>query len=108
MTSSIPVKGDIVFFDDKQAEKKTALVVTTQAFNQLAGFALWCPISSQIKGYPYEVVVTGTQKTKGVILIDQVESFDWKEQKITVVDSVSEDCLKEATRLLNAMINNGG
>lgn len=83
VTSYVPEPGDIVWpsFDPQagheQAGTRPALVVSRASFNQRTGFAWLCPITSQQKGYPFEVALPPEVTTRGVILSDQCKSLDW-------------------------------
>lgn len=79
-----PHRGDIVWlsFDPQvgheQAGHRPALVLSSERYNRKVGLALFCPISTQKKGYPFEVAVPADLEVAGVILSDQVKSLDWK------------------------------
>ncbi len=80
----IPVRGHIVWIDfdpqsgHEQAGRRPALVVSPAAYNEKVGLAILCPVTSQVKGYPFEVVIPKGLGVSGVILADQVKSVDWK------------------------------
>ncbi len=105
MTKKAPKKGDVVLMDfdpqagHEQSGHRPGLVITTKAFNAKTGFAFICPITNQSKGYPFEVTVEGTQRTTGVILVDQLKSLDWVARSIKSVDSVSIECLQKVVDL---------
>jgi mRNA interferase MazF len=81
----IPDAGDIVWIDfspqagHEQARHRPAVVLSPAAYNARAGLMLCCPTTTQIKGYPFEVRLSG--KTASVALADQVKSFDWRARK---------------------------
>lgn len=106
---SIPDQGDIVILDfnpqsgHEQAGKRPALVASPASFNKVTGFAWLCPVTNQAKGYPFEVNITGTQKTAGVALVDQMKSLDWRSRNAHVVDKVDETCAAQV-RVLAATI----
>jgi len=87
VTKYVPRQGDIVWLEftpqagHEQAGTRPALVLSHGAYNEKVGLALFCPITSQQKGYPFEVALPSSLSTKGVILSDQVKSLDWKERK---------------------------
>jgi len=87
--SYIPNKGDIVWleFDPRlgheQKGKRPALVLSPLAYNEKVGLALFCPITSHEKGYPFEVKISG-KAINGVVLSDQVKSFDWRSRKALI------------------------
>ncbi|MBV1876823.1 MAG: endoribonuclease MazF [Pseudomonadales bacterium] len=108
--SSAPDIGDIVIVDfnpqagHEQAGKRPALVLSPKKFNSKTGFAWLCPVTNQTKGYPFEVTVSGTRKTKGVILTDQMKSLDWSARSLHKVDSVDTACLKEVQSLIATIL----
>lgn len=61
----------------EQAEKRYALVLSPAKYNSIARLCVLCPITTKAKGYPFEVAVGEGGKTRGVVLADQVKSFDW-------------------------------
>lgn len=109
--SQIPDAGDIVIIDfdpqagDEQAGKRPALVLSPKQFNKITGFVWLCPITSQVKGYPFEVVVTGSEKTQGVILTDQLKSLDAQARRMHKVDQVSTDCLANVKVLIATILS---
>lgn len=78
----VPDAGDIVWlqFDPQagheQAGRRPALVLTPQRYNEKRGMAICCPMTSRIKGYTFEVVVS--QNPPSAILADQIKSIDWR------------------------------
>jgi mRNA interferase MazF len=79
-----PRRGDVVWlsFDPQagheQAGHRPALVVSPESYNRKVGLALFCPITSQKKGYPFEVDIPSSLAVSGAILADQVKSLDWR------------------------------
>ena len=86
MVRYAPKEGDIVWlkFDpqkDKEIQKtRPALTISPHAYNLKTGLGLFMPITSKIKGYPFEVIINKGE-IKGVILCDQIRSLDWKARK---------------------------
>ena len=80
----IPDRGDLVWLQftpqagHEQAGRRPALVVSPKAYNRKVGLALFCPITSRVKGYPFEVVLPETFKVAGAVLSDQIKSLDWR------------------------------
>ncbi|EGM77931.1 growth inhibitor [Rheinheimera sp. A13L] len=109
--SPMPDAGDIVIIDfdpqagHEQAGKRPALVLSPKQFNKITGFVWLCPITSQVKGYPFEVAVTGSKKTQGVILTDQLKSLDAQARRLQKVDQVNADCLANAKVLIATIIS---
>jgi mRNA interferase MazF len=79
-----PDRGDIVWlqFDPQkgheQAGRRPAFVVSPKAYNRKTGLALFCPITSRIKGYPFEVALPEGLPVSGAVLADQLKSLDWR------------------------------
>jgi mRNA interferase MazF len=80
----IPERGDVVWITfnpqagHEQAGRRPAVVLSPKTYNSKAGLALLCPITSQVKGYPFEVSLPEGLPVSGVVLSDQVKSLDWK------------------------------
>lgn len=106
MNAKTPDSGDIVILDfdpqlgHEQAGKRPALVMSGKKFNEITGFAWVCPITNQVKSYPFEVALMGTHSTTGVALADQLKALDWKARKMRVVDHVNDDCLHAVKNLV--------
>ncbi len=80
----VPERGDVVWLNftpqagHEQAGHRPAVVLSPAAYNGKTGLMLCCPITSQIKGYPFEVPLDSAGGVQGVILSDQVKSLDWR------------------------------
>lgn len=107
----VPDRGDIVWlqFDPQagheQAGRRPAFVVSPRAYNQKVGLGLFCPVTSQIKGYPFEVPLPGNGKAQGAILSDQLRSLDWRARKADRLDRVSEEVVFEVTARILALVD---
>lgn len=92
---AVPDRGNIILlsFDPtlghEQAGYRPAVVLSPEIYNKASGLCLVCPITTNIKGYPFEVDLDGAKKTSGVALADQVRSIDWQARKIKIVDGIS-------------------
>ncbi|WP_274652694.1 type II toxin-antitoxin system PemK/MazF family toxin [Paenibacillus humicola] len=91
---TIPARGDLVWLDfdpqagHEQAGRRPAIVLSEADFNDLTGFALVCPITNHVKGYPFEVVLPDGLLFTGVVLTDQLKSLDVKKRSIKIVGNV--------------------
>ena len=80
----VPERGDIVWISlnpqagHEQAGRRPAVVVSPRSYNGKVGLGLFCPITSQAKGYPFEVPLPSDLPVNGVVLADQVKSLDWR------------------------------
>ncbi len=106
----IPNSGDIVWITfnpqagHEQAGRRPALVLSPAAYNGKVGLAILCPITSQIKGYPFEVIIPDGLKISGAILSDQVKSLDWKARQAEFVGKLPSDKFNEVVQKLSALI----
>ena len=77
----VPEAGDVVWLEfDPQAGRRPAVVLTPEGYNKKTNLLVCCPLTTQIKGYPFEVLVE-IDGVQSVILSDQVKSLDWKVRK---------------------------
>jgi mRNA interferase MazF len=107
----IPQRGDIVWVTfnpnagHEQAGRRPALVLSPAAFNGKVGLAILCPITSQIKGYPFEVLLPSGLKIGGAILSDQVKNLDWKARYAEFICRLPVATLDEVLQKLGTLIN---
>ncbi|MCB1421364.1 MAG: type II toxin-antitoxin system PemK/MazF family toxin [Nitratireductor sp.] len=71
----------------EQAERRPAFVLSPEKYNQISRLCILCPITNQVKGYPFEVIVPDGWKTTGVVLSDQIKSFDWLARNAELIES---------------------
>ena len=87
----VPERGDVVWITlhpqagHEQAGRRPAVVLSPAAYNAKVGLALLCPITNQVKGYPFEVPLPPGGTVTGVILSDQVKSLDWRVRDATFI-----------------------
>jgi mRNA interferase MazF len=80
----VPERGDVVWITlnpqagHEQAGRRPAVVLSPGDYNAKVGLALLCPVTNQVKGYPFEVRIPAGLPVTGVILADQVKSLDWR------------------------------
>ncbi|MGQ0640954.1 MAG: type II toxin-antitoxin system PemK/MazF family toxin [Gemmatimonadaceae bacterium] len=80
----MPRRGDAVRLNftpqagHEQAGPRPALIVSPEQYNGRVGLALLCPITNQVKGYPFEVAIPAGLTVTGVVLADQLKSVDWR------------------------------
>jgi len=87
----------------EQAGRRPALVLSPRIYNQRAGLAIICPITSKIKGYPFEVPITG-RRVQGAILADQARSMDWRARQFTFIESAHADVIDGVRQSLAALL----
>jgi mRNA interferase MazF len=83
----VPDRGDVVWITfspqagHEQAGRRPAIVLSPSAYNGKVGLALFCPLTSQVKGYRFEVGIPAGLPVSGVVLADQLKSLDWRARK---------------------------
>lgn len=106
----IPERGDAVWLafeshaGHEQAGRRPAIVLSPRSYNSKAGLAVVCPITSQRKGYPFEVVIPPELPIEGVVLSDQVRSVDWRARRATRICGLPETVLAETRGKLSALL----
>lgn len=107
----IPERGDVVWLDfdpqtgHEQAGKRPALVISPFAYNKKVGLAIFCPITSQEKGFPFEVKLPKSIKAKGVVLADQIKNLDWQQRNAVFFCKTSEEVLEEVLEKVQTLIS---
>jgi len=106
-----PRRGDLIWLEfnpqagHEQAGRRPALVVSQDSYNSKVGLALICPITSNVKGYPFEVQLPLGLRIKGVVLADQVRSLDWQARQATLIGRVPPSVLQQVLHKIHAMID---
>jgi mRNA interferase MazF len=88
----------------EQAGRRPAVVLSPAAYNRKVGLALLCPITNQVKGYPFEVVIPEGLQVTGVILADQLKSLDWRRRNAAVIAPLPEETVTEVVGKISALI----
>ena len=105
----IPRRGDIVWIDfdstkgHEQNGRRPALVLSPESYNALSGRALFCPVTSRVRGHVFEVLHSG-DKVVGAVLVDQVRSMDWKSRPVAFVEIAEQDVVHEVEARLLAIV----
>ena len=102
----IPQCGDVVRITlNPQAGRRPAVVLSPQDYNGKIGLAILCPITKQIKGYPFEVLIPAGLPVAGVILSDQVKSLDWRARNAELIYSLPTDVISGVLQKLNTLLS---
>ena len=88
----------------EQAGRRPAIVISPRRYNRLSGLALFCPVTSRIKGYPFEVVLPPELPVEGAVLSDQVRSLDWRARKASRICALPSATIQEIIGKLHALI----
>jgi len=107
----IPSRGDIIWIymnpqaGHEQAGHRPALVLSPFKYNEKVSLCLLCPITSQIKGYPFEVILPEGLPVRGAILSDQVKCLDWHVRRAEFVSSVPASILDKVLEKLVMLLS---
>ena len=110
MPSYTPQRGDVIWITlnpqagHEQAGRRPAVVLSPDAYNGRVGLAILCPITSQIKDYPFEVRIPEGLPVRGVILADQVKSLDWRARQAEKLCALPPDVIAEVLAKLGVLL----
>jgi mRNA interferase MazF len=110
----VPERGDLVWIDfdpqrgHEQAGRRPAVVLSPGIYNGRVGLALFCPVTSRVKNYPFEVRVPSANPVSGVILTDQVKSLDWRARRAEFLGTLDSEVLAEVFETLLPLIDPDG
>ncbi len=110
VTPYVPDRGDLVWLTfnpqagHEQDGRRPALTLSPLAYNRTAGLALFCPITSQVKGYPFEVALPPGLPVSGVILADQIRNLDWNARQAGFIAKALPGVIAEVLGKLTALL----
>lgn len=108
--SYVPSRGDLIwlnFSPHSGTEKKgvrPALVISEKSFNETVGLAICCPVTSTVRGGPFEVPLPKKLGVSGVVLSDQVRSVDWEERMAALIGPAPKQIVAEVVGRIGAII----
>ena len=106
----VPERGDAIWINfnpqagHEQAGRRPAIVLSPQSYNGKVGLCLLCPITNQVKGYPFEVLIPTGLGVTGVVLSDQAKSLDWRVRKAEFIAQLSESVTNEVLKKLKSLL----
>lgn len=106
----VPGRGDAVWISlnlqagHEQTGRRPAVVVSPAAYNAKVGLALLCPITSRVKGYPFEALIPPGLAVGGAVLSDQVKCLDWKARDATFICKLPVALVGEVLKKLNTLL----
>jgi mRNA interferase MazF len=110
MAAYVPRRGDLVWLHfnpqtgHEQAGRRPALVLSPESYNGRVGLAILCPVTSQEKGYPFEVALPPGGAVEGVILSDQVKSLDWRARRAERIEVLPPQVTEEVLQKLGTLL----
>ena len=106
-----PKRGDVVWISfnpqagHEQAGHRPALVLSPQSYNRKVGLVILCPLTNQIKGYPFEVRIPDGLKAAGAVLSDQVKSMDWRARGASLLCHVPEPLVRDVLNKVETLLD---
>ena len=106
----MPRCGDVVWISfnpqagHEQVGRRPAVVLSPQSYNSKVELAILCPITSQPKGYPFEVLLPAGLPAAGAILSDQVKSLDWRARNAELVCTLPTETISEVLQRLATLL----
>ncbi|MGB9868301.1 MAG: endoribonuclease MazF [Bacillota bacterium] len=110
MKDYVPDRGDVVWLQfvpqagHEQSGTRSVLVISPKSYNGKVGLALFCPITSKVKGYPFEVLLPAGLKISGAVLADQIKSLDWKARQAQYICTVPGEVVTEVIGKIQALL----
>ncbi len=111
MADYIPDRGDVVWLSfspqagHEQAGRRPALVLSPKEYNSKVGLSILCPITKQIKGYPFEVAVPEECDVQGAVLSDHVKNLDWRIREAEFLCKLPEETVAETLGKLLTLLS---
>jgi mRNA interferase MazF len=107
----VPARGDAVWitFDPQagheQAGRRPAVVLSPLSYNGTVGMAILCPITRELKGYPFEVPLPATLPINGVVLVDQLKSLDWRARDASFICALPHTTTLKILQLIGTLLS---
>ena len=107
----VPRCGDAVWITlnpqagHEEAGRRPAVVISPQSYNSKVGLAIFCPVTGQIKGYPFEVLIPAGLPVAGAILSDQAKSLDWRARKAELIGTLPTETISEVLQKLVTLLS---
>jgi mRNA interferase MazF len=89
----------------EQSGRRPAVILSPQNYNNKVGLAILCPITNQVKGYPFEVLIPPDLPVSGAILSDQVKSLDWRTRNAELICTLPSEITSEVLQKLNTILS---
>jgi mRNA interferase MazF len=104
----VPESGDVIWLDfdaeigHEQSGRRPALVLSPSNYNERMGLLVCCPMTTQVKSFPFEVALEGARTS--IVLADQIKSVDWRQRNARYKGKASEAEIAEVRSKIVALI----
>jgi mRNA interferase MazF len=108
-----PDAGDLIWIDlsptvgHEQSGRRPALVLTSRKYNAASGLCVACPITSRVRGYPFEVTMPNDGPVRGVVLADQARSLSWEKRYVQRINRAPATLVAEVRERIAALLDIG-
>jgi mRNA interferase MazF len=109
----VPERGHLVWLDfspqagREQAGRRPALVLSGKEYNRKTGRCIACPVTSHIKGYPFEMVLPQGLPITGAVLADHMKNQDWQARQVVLIDKVDADFVDSVADIVEGLVRAG-
>ena len=110
MSRRVPDRGEVFWLEfeprlgREQQSRRPAVILSPASYNGKVGLAVLCPVTTQVKGYPFEVLLPEGLPARGAILSDQVKSLDWRSRKARFLCRLPEAVTEQVLAKLNTLL----
>ena len=110
MPAYVPRKGDLVALSldpqsgHEQRGRRPALVISNDLFNRGTGLCIACPITTTRRDYPFHVPIPDDPNVRGLVMVEQVRSIDFRSRKAKRIGRISDQILAEVLSMLDACL----
>ena len=110
MGEYVPERGDLIWLTfnpqagHEQAGRRPALVLSPKIYNTKTSLSLVCPVTSQVKGYPFEIALPEEIPIQGVILSDQIKGLDWRARNAELAISLADEWVEQVLERIKTLL----
>jgi mRNA interferase MazF len=106
----VPDAGDLIWLDftpqagREQAGRRPAVVLSPRSYNEKTSLAVVCPVTSHVKGYPFEVSLPAGSRIRGTILSDHLKNLDWRQRQAQKAGKIPRSILEQVRARVAALL----
>ena len=106
----VPDAGDLIWLDftpqagREQAGRRPAVVLSPRSYNEKTSLPVVCPVTSHVKGYPFEVSLRAGSRIRGAILSDHLKNLDWRQRQAQKAGKIPRSILQQVRARVAALL----